>query len=247
MRTTLYITLLALLLTGCKKEHIFDCMKSTGKDKVETRDLQQFSKLEVYGNLNVQVVQAIDYKVEITAGENIISGIACDVKNGILTLENQNTCNVVRGYKREINIVVYMPFIQKITNEGVGTLRLAENFAQDSLSVRINSSGDFYVNGNYKFLKSESNGNGDMYLNGSAESLYLITSGTNYVRAKELKVSNSIFVVTRTLGDVFLTAAAQTQVEFVIEGKGNIYLYGSPNLVRNLGEPGTGGQLIQQQ
>jgi Putative auto-transporter adhesin, head GIN domain len=247
MRIWVYIVLVTFLLTGCKKGHAFDCFKSNGKETVETRQLTTFKQLVVFGDIQVKFIQAADYKVEVSAGEHIIGGISTDIKNGVLTIENLNACNIVRGYKREIKVSVYAPSIQKITNEGVSSVVVDGNLVQDSLTVRINSSGDFYVNGNYTYLKSESNGNGDMYLNGSAETLYVNTSGTNYVHAKELKVSKSMLVVTRTLGDVYVTATAQTAFEYSILGKGNIYLYGSPSLVRNLSEPGYSGQLIPVQ
>jgi hypothetical protein len=247
MRRSLYILLVVLLLAGCKKEHAFDCFKSNGKQAVETRQLSKFKQLEVFGNILVTFVQGADYKVEVSAGEHIIGGISTEIKDGILSIENLNVCNIVRGYKRDIKVTVFAPSIQKITNKGVGTVVVDGNFVQDSLLVKINSSGDCYVDGTYKFLKSDSNGNGDMYLKGSTESLYLITAGTNYVHAKELRVSKSMFVVTKTLGDVYVTATAQTQFEYTIQGKGNIYLYGSPSLIRNLGESGFSGQLIPVQ
>ncbi len=243
MRAKIYI-LFAIFASSCTKEHAFDCFTPNGKTETITRSLPPFSKIEVFDNFDITIVQSNERRVEITGAEHVLKGIETAVQDNLLSIRNLNACNFVRGYKRPFTLRIYTPFVQEIVNEGVAVVRMDENFAQDSLSAKVGNSGDFYLNGTYRIVKTVSTGNGDMYLKGNVESLYLFTTGVNYVYGKELQVSKYMFIHTLTLGDCILSATPATDLAYNIQGKGNIYVYGTPKGIYNASEPGYTGQLI---
>ena len=243
MRLKIYI-LFAIVVSSCAKDHAFDCFTPNGKTETITRSLPPFKKLEVFDNFDITIVQSNAWRVEITGAEHVLKGIETEVNDSLLTIRNLNSCNFVRGYKRPFSLRIYTPFVQEIVNEGVAVVRMDENFTQDSLSAKVGNSGDFYLNGNYRIVKTVSTGNGDMYLKGKVETLYVFTTGVNYVYGKDLQISKYMFIHTLTLGDCLLSAGPTTEFAYNIQGKGNIYLYGTPKGIYNASEPGYTGQLI---
>jgi len=234
-RTYLY-SFLILVLFSCKKENAFDCFKSTGKAISVIRDVGNFKKIEVTDKINVTIFKGSDFKVEVVAGENIIKNILTKVSDGVLKIDNINKCNFVRGYKREINVNITVPYIELVSNIGVGTLKFAEDFSQDTLLLRIEDSGDIYVNGTFNEIRTSTHGDGDMYFSGTANSLFVYTNGTNFIRAQNLAVKDYIFIETLSIGDCFINGSGLKKFDYHIESNGNIYYSNQPGEINNVGK-----------
>jgi hypothetical protein len=169
--------------------------------------------------------------VEVIAGKNIIRNVSTEVKDGILLIENLNTCNFVRGYKREIKVNVTVPYIRKVTNSGVATIRFANDFSQDTLVVRTQNSGDTHINGMFNEVRISSHGNGDTYLSGTCNRFFVYTFGTNYVKADNFIVSDYMFIETVSIGSCYVNCTNLQRLEYNIHSKGNIYYTGSPTYI----------------
>jgi hypothetical protein len=235
-----------LFFNSCKKENEFDCVKTTGKDISEMRDVGSFDEILLNYQIDLNISKGSEYKVEVIAGKNIIKNITTRVKDGVLSIDNINRCNFVRGYKRTITVNITLPYIKLVKNIGVGTLTFDENFNQDTLVVRAESSGDIVVNGTYNEVRSSSHGNGDVYLNGTCNSLYVYTNGTNYLRANNLLVKDYIFIETLSLGDCYVNASACNKFDYNIWKSGNIYYKGNPAVINNVGLGTASGKAIKE-
>lgn len=156
--------------------------------------------------------------------------------NDTLTIDNNNKCNFVRGYKKNISITITLPSVKKVINNGVGTIRFADSFLQDTLMVKAESSGDIYVAGSYKSLTAISSGNGDLHLRGTTNYLNAFTMGTNYIRADELIVKDYAFVETLSLGDSYINASQLQKFHYNIHKSGRIFYKGTPVEISNLSE-----------
>jgi hypothetical protein len=241
-----YLLFLTAFLS-CKKENEFDCFKSTGTDITEVRYPGAFKYIEVYDKIDVTIVKGAEYKVEVTAGKHIIGNISTKITGDVLQLENNNKCNFVRGYKREIKIKITTPYVIKVTNDGVGDITFAESFQQDTLFIRAENSGDTYVNGTFGQVQTSSHGNGDIYFTGSAKSLLIYTNGTNYIRADNFVVSDYIFISTYSIGDAYLNVEGLGLLDYYIWDAGNIYYKGNAKAIRNLSEIEAKGKAIQKE
>jgi len=237
---------LIMLMISCTKENALDCFKTHGKQTLISRSLQEFDKIEIYDNFQVQVVPSSEYKIEISAGENITKSVETVVNNKTLEIRNNNKCNFVRGYKRSIDVTVHLPFINHIFNRGVSIVTIDEDFAQDSISVRVGSSGDLHLNGHYTTIKTVSNGNGDMYVSGTAKVLYVYTNGINFVNTEKLKVTDFMFIHTESLGDCFVNADSTQTFAYNIQKTGNIYFSGTPANLIDYSEPTAIGKAIKK-
>lgn len=242
-RPLIFICLLFCFLS-CKKGESFDCFKTNGKDVTEQRTVGSFSTIKVFDKLDMTLVQGSEYKVEVTAGEHVIHHITTTVTNGELDIHNNNTCNFVRGYKRKIKVTVTVPYVWRVENWGVGSISVDAAFAQDSILVHTESSGDIHLRGTYGNVSTSSNGNGDIYLEGSGSKLYVSMYGTNFLYADNFLVSNFIFVETSSMGDCFVNGSAAHRLQSRIFKNGNIYYTGNPPDISNDYENDCKGRLI---
>jgi sRNA-binding carbon storage regulator CsrA len=217
-----------LILLGCKKGHTGDCFMSNGKDITEIRLPGYFNEVLVNDKIEVTIIRGNENKVEITAPANLMKNIHSEVVDGTLTLENKNTCNFVRGYKRKIKVKVTSPYYSKITNDGVGNVILSSGFTQDTLVLRCGNSGDIYVDGTFKQIRISSHGDGDFYISGVTNELLIYTNGTNFIHAFDLKVKSYIYIETHSLGDCFVNANSANQIDYAIWKGGSIFYKGNP-------------------
>jgi hypothetical protein len=212
---------------------------------MQARELSEFNEVTIFNKMNLTIRQGNDYKIEIVCGKNLLKNISTEVNNGVLYIENNNKCNFVRGYKKTINIILIVPFIKKVVNNGVGPISFDENFKQDTVTVRANSSGDIYVNGTFVKIKTSSHGNGDVYINGKTDTLYVYMNGTNFVEAKELKIANYVFVETFSIGNCSVNSPQNGPLECNIWSDGNINYYGMPAYTTNFSKGSQKGRLIK--
>lgn len=238
--------LISFFLNSCNKENQFDCFKSTGKEVSEIRDLPSFNQITLENQINLNISQGANFNVEVIAGKNIIKNILTKVKNGILTIENNNKCNFVRGYKRVITVNVTVPFIKLVQNNGVGVMTFDKNFHQDTISIKAESSGDIILNGTYNEIISSSHGNGDIYLNGICNTLFVYSNGTNYLHAENLTAKDYLFVETLSIGDCYVNLNSCQKFDYNIWSDGNIYYKGSAVSFHSVGEGRGKGKAIQK-
>lgn len=222
-----------------------DCFKSNGPEVSETRTTAAFNIIKLYNTIDLNITNGTEFKVEVLAGKHVIKNIKTTVADGVLSIDNDNRCNFVRGYKRKVTVNISMPYLVRVENRGVGTVRFSENYTQDTIHVMAENSGDIHLNGTFNQIKTSSHGNGDMYLNGSCNHLFVYTYGTNVLYAENLTVNNYIFVETISIGDCFITAPNSGTLECNIWRDGNVYYKGNPSVINRFKGDGK-GSLIKQ-
>jgi hypothetical protein len=223
-----------------------DCLKSNGSEVTVQRNLGTFNEIIVNDKIDLTVIQGSEFRVEVTAGKNIIDNIAIENRHSVLEINNNNKCNFVRGYKRRVLVTVTVPFIKRVTNNGVGTVRFGNDFVQNTIFVRAENSGDVHVHGNFSKLQTSSHGNGDIYLNGSCDTLFVYMFGTNFLRAENLKINDYTFIETISIGDCSLNAPSGGTLECNLWRSGNIYYSGDPAVVNNFSDGSAKGRLIKK-
>ncbi len=183
--------------------------------------------------------------MDVVAGKNVIKNIKTTVSDGVLSIDNDNRCNFVRGYKRSITVNITLPYIVKVESRGVGTIRFNESYSQDTMQLLAENSGDIHLYGTFNEIRTSSHGNGDVYLNGTCSRLFVYTFGTNLLKAENLIISSHVFIETISIGDCFINAPQGGKLEYNIWRKGNIYYKGNPAEINNLKGDGK-GKLIKQ-
>lgn len=227
-----YISLIVLLwsASSCNKEKTWDCIKTTGEEVIEQRDLASFCKIDIKDGFTVDIVQdSIDF-VLVRGGKNILPKIATEVKDEVLYLSNENACNSVRSFKRELVVEVHTKNLQSIYTEGVGEIKSIDTLVFSFLELEaFNAVGTVSL-----LLKVDSfstiihSGSLDVEVQGQANNAYLYNAGHGYFLCKDFEV-NDVHVNHNSTGKVEVVSRKSFEVEN--EGTGEVYYWGSPTEV----------------
>jgi len=233
------ISLLCFALLSCNKEQAPDCFKKAGDDITITRHLDPFESIEWKDYLQIELVSSSEQKVEITGPKNVLAKISTEVESGKLYIENKNTCNVVRSYKREITLRIYSPDFPSLINRGQGNVTIIDTLQCVHFQIENHHAAGLIsgiVDCDTLRLLSHT-GPVDVTLKGRADYAELFSQGIGYVDAGEL-VANSVLVNNSSINDV---RVYPTEYLFAFIGsRGNIYrkagTYGINKSIEGTGE-----------
>lgn len=228
MRSIIYFIFFFLILCSCEKEQMNDCITSTGIIQREKRSLAEFDSIRLFRRLNLVLIQDTANFIEIEAGKNLIESIKTEINNGILTIENKNTCNWMRSYSKPINIYLHHTNFKRLVLYGSNTVTTKGALKSDSITVEFrDASGDVDLTlENKYFFGIQHTGAGDLVLRGSTEGLEIYTASLGLVNTLDLNARNvlvkslsavdayvnaseSLYLETFAAGSIFYTGAAQ--------------------------------------
>ena len=227
----------SFLFPGCNSEDAPECLQAPGKIVQQEISVDAFNKIVVYGKVKVFIRQGTEQKVIVEAGENLIGQISAEVKEGLLSLRDLNTCDFFRTtYVPVVHVTVpNLTYIENAGNqmiEGVGDL----NFPQVTLkSNNYVKDPEVYTNGDFKFdlVAERINVSGDdfsnFYLTGKTG--YLLAqfwAGDGRLEAREL-VADSIRIFHRGTNKMILNP--QMSLKGEIRSTGDVISVNRPPVV----------------
>lgn len=191
--------LLFFVFTACDSDSAWDCIKAAGTIVQEEITIETFEKIDVRHRVQLIVRQGDVQQVILETGENLRSKITLKVEDGVLHIDNGNSCNLVRDYGIT-KVYVTTPNITQIRN-GSGLPVLSEGvLAFPSLALlsedtavegAIHTVGDFELQLDVQSLTIVGNGKSNFFLTGQAESALIgLYSGDGRVEAANLIVQN---------------------------------------------------------
>ncbi|MDF1611387.1 head GIN domain-containing protein [Stygiobacter electus] len=201
-KKTLFIILTLLLsFNACT----FWGVRGNGKLKTQTRNIENFDRLEVGGVFSVKVEIGKEASLKIQAEENLLPLIKTNVVDGTLIIETKKGLNP----RREIKILITTPNLNYVEVSGANSLQIF-NIDEDVFEVNLS-------------------GAGSIYLKGKVEKLYADLSGAGSIDSKDL-IANvvEISVSGAASADVF----AKERIDASVSGVGSINYYGNPQNVK---------------
>lgn len=226
---TLFLFLLSMLLWTCKPESVGDCFKSTGKTIEESREAPFFKKLLIRDNINVFVRYSTQRSIQVRAGKNLIDEVTTKVNNATLHIENENNCNWVRSFKREISVFIETPELNEVTYYGSGNVHFQNNFVSDTLLVNMwQASGDLRLafTANYVEVKSHT-GTGTIHCEGQSEEIVAFMGGNGSINTFNVQCKR-VFAINENTGLLQVNASEFLKAD--IKYVGNIEYTGSPSI-----------------
>lgn len=244
--------LLALFVTFASCDKPGDCVKSAGAtaSKNYEYDGPGFHTIIVNKGIALVITEGENYKVEVRTGENLVNDITVNVSEGVLTLEDQTTCNWVRDYgqtvvyvtapnltdiyaKTELNITsngtLHYPDLRVVSMDsydsynGTGTGDFFLNIDNESLTVENNNVSRFYVTGQTQDLKLYFYESGGIFYGQefSAQDIYLYHRGSNDLYVRPIgSITGEIF----NIGNVYsVTHPPDQNVNVVEHYQGKLY------------------------
>lgn len=225
--------IVALSLGSCKKGGVF-CYSGNGNETTETRNVNDFTKIDLGLAAELVYVQSDNYSVQIDASENLMEFIKTDVKVNTLTIDFKN--NKCYKEKNPIKIYISSPTIKGISISGSGTVTSKNKLTSNDLDLNIGGSGDM-------FLDSQ---NLDVKISGSGE---LEANGINTIESEKISISGSgkmnLFDLPALTSDVSVSGSGNCDVNVTnslkvdISGSGNVRYKGVPTVKSNVSGSGS--------
>ena len=165
------LILLILLNVSCNDANAPDCFKKTGEYTEQEFMLDSFHTVVVLDEADVYLANGVEQLVEIRSGKNLIPDIHLEVKDSVLTIRNENSCNWRRmpgnpgiyinsNRLRRIEIYDYANFytmdtlsLSRLTvfSDGTGNFDMAIDM--DSLYVKSIYISNFRFSGSVEVLE----------------------------------------------------------------------------------------------
>lgn len=228
IQATMVLVMIACLFLSCNKESAPDCFQTAGEYTTVARSLDEFSSIELNDYLQIELYDTTSFFVEITAPKNLIPDIETSVNNGKLKIDNKNTCNFVRSFKKKITVRIYAPEFSDIQNKGTGNItglntiqcsyfKLENRHAAGVIKVSLHVDST---------LIATHTGVSDCYLTGISTRTSLFNQGLGVVDARNL-ISDYTFVNNSNINDIYVNCNAYLYAALYFSG--NIYYTGNPN------------------
>ena len=220
------VVVILLLVTGL---FIFpSCEKVVGEGPLvtQTRTVGNFTGVssEMSGKVNFTI--APDYKVEITAQQNILDVLNTNVVNGVLHIDFKNNVRVKQHEDLLINITA--PYADYFRVSGSGNMNVQGDITANNLKVTLSGSGDITVQNAViaDKIDTDISGSGNISIaGGSAVNEDVDISGSGKVEMAGVDAQNA---VTHTSGSGDVKVALSTNLDAHISGSGSVYYHGNP-------------------
>lgn len=195
------LVVFCLSLVSCKLTGI----KGNGDQVNETREVDDFNKVDVSGNFEVELNVGTETNLEIIAESNLMKYIRTKVKHNTLFISSRENLRP----KKELRIMVSVPMLKGIECSGANEI-YANGIDSDIFNIDLSGAGSIEITGH-------------------TNSLYIDVSGAADLSAKRLITENVDIDVS---GAANAQIYAINSVEAEVSGAGYIELYGDAKDVK---------------
>jgi hypothetical protein len=228
MRYALF-AVLCLACVSCRKDHLFDCLKGTGKVITVERYSGWFHSIEWHDKIDL-VFHKGQPKVVLTGGANLLDGIETTVQNGWLILRDHNQCNWVRDFNKRLRVEVFTDSLIRIDNYGSGNFLAADTIeCTDFRYDNWQASGKIDLKMKVvRFYMNIHTGTADVNGSGKAEVQILYYNGYGRMNLKPLA---GYLIYVNNSGSNDMIVSVRDELHAKIEESGNIYYSGNPAII----------------
>jgi hypothetical protein len=215
----LFFAALILILSGCEK------INGKGDLRTETRNIGNFSGIDSRLSGNVSYAQGNEYKIELTAQQNVLDVIETPVIDNKVVIRFKNDVRV-RSHE-PITVKVTAPSISSIGLSGSGNVTALSPITGNALYFKLSGSGNLSLPSvTTTMLEATISGSGNIYIgsgNTITESLWI--SGSGNIDAQNVAAKSAI---TNTSGSGTIKLNASDTLKATISGSGSVFYSGNP-------------------
>ena len=227
------IVFLMFLIFGCSSEDGCFSKKGDAVTKIET--LAGFHTIDIPMNVAVEIIPNNESKLEIHSFENRISALSFSVKDSVLIITNEVSCEMLKSYETAV-LKIHTPTLKLIKSRtqfkvySNDTLRFPDLYLYTSIPNEESASTEFDFKINNKKITIEDNQVGMFHLRGKTDLFHVQLYGANgMVKAENLN-AKTVDVYHRSNQNIHLFA--KNKIQGTIASIGNIYLYNKPDTVQ---------------
>ncbi len=225
----LFSAAMILFLSACEK------INGEGDLRTETRSTGNFSGLDIRISGNISYVQGNEYKIELTAQQNVLNVIETPIINNKVAIRFKNDVRV-RSHE-PITVTVTAPSISSIGLSGSGNVAILSPITGDALNFELSGSGNLSLPSvNTTQLKATISGSGNISIvNGSTITQSFRIIGSGNLEAQNVAAKSAI---THTSGSGTIKLNASETLDVTISGSGSVFYSGTPIINTNISGSG---------
>ena len=230
------IVIAVLFVFACNSENAIDCFQTAGSTVQEEVEVSSFDKILVNRDIELIVKQALEYKVVIETGENLLNDVRVELVGNQLVLTDDNTCNYVREFGIT-KIYVDAPNLIEIRNasqyevssDGILSYPNLSLVSEDFNGNVAFTVGDFRMHITNQNLDIVSNNIASFYINGTTEQLSVrFFSGSGRFEGQNL-IAQNVEINHRGSNDMIVHPIQS--LTGILRGTGNVIAVNEPPLV----------------
>ena len=240
MNRIIYIIIITFLFTNCKKAEDRKCFKSTGVISAKEINLESFSKMFLGPHIKYVLVQDTIEKIILIGGENVLNLVETSITDYELTVVNNNKCNFLRSYKKDIIAEIHLIDVYSFHFEGTKELICENtlNLGNVTFTTR-DGAGEVNLDLNANSLAFiVTHGWGNFNLTGNVNFLKFDVRSNSFGNAYGLNVTDSIHVISSTAETIKINTTGNL-LRTEIRGGGDVWYVGTPTFLE-LNEYGDG-------
>lgn len=246
-----YIWILVVVLVSCDIDNVSDCFQSTGAIISTEFQVEPFTKIRFENDISLVLKQDSIQQVVIETGEGLLNNIQVKVENGVLIIQDNNSCNLAREYA-VTKAYVSVPNLTEIrnsssrdvTSNGIlnfPNLKLMSNTTGGNIEGE-KKSGDFILHVLCDDFRVSANGQSIFYITGESKTANLkFTDEWPRFEGENFKIDTLSFLQRSA---TYMKVFPLNKVSGEIRGTGDVILVNRPDIIE-VEEFFTGKLIIQ--
>lgn len=225
-----FIIVIVVLFTQITFSQIWNKTEIKGNNNVVTQEIttQKYSKINVSGSIDVELVEGKEGDIILQAEENLIEYIEVYCKNNTLTLKIRN--NTYLKNIKQIKVQVPIEEISHISLAGSSTITGRNLLEMNELDINVAGSGEMSINVNVQNLDLNIVGSGNLSITGSAENCFINVAGSGDLNGENL-VSNHVNV--KVAGSGQSVFECNNTLKAYVVGSGSVKYTGNPEILES--------------
>ena len=223
----------SLLFAGCRVNP-FGGVVGSGNVKTETREVSNFTSVELNGSAELEITQGNTESLEVEADDNLLPLLTSEVRNGRLILGAKPNTSF-RTFRRMVFRLTARN-LNEIVASGSGSVTV-RSFEAEDLSLRLTGSGSIDIASlSARAVNVVASGSGSVSLNGSADSQDVSVTGSGSYGADRFATQNATVTVS---GSGSASVNVSGQLDATVTGSGSISYSGNPTVRKTVSGSGS--------
>lgn len=216
--TVILFALIVMFLSSCEK------VTGDGPLVTQQRSISNFSGIDLRCSSNISFVQSNDYKVEVSAQQNIQEVLITEVVNHMLVIRYKNNVRV-RSHD-PVTLLISGPEFNSLRISGSGNIVCGGHLTSPNMDLDISGSGGITIPDiNTSKVDANISGSGNISMMGEATDEELKISGSGNIDLLNLICQRATITISGS-GDTRVNASQNLDIH--ISGSGSVYYKGTP-------------------
>jgi hypothetical protein len=205
MKHLFFAVCIAVFCTSC-----FNGVTGSGKLVTENRNVSNFTAVSTAASIDVMVEQGEQFKVEVTADDNLIQFVKASVEAGTLKLSIDG---VTSFNSSDVKVYVVMPKVTALSSTSSSSIESKGLLTStEAISLRANSSGSINVQLSAPRVIADASSSADIDATGTTQAVQAEASSSGSINFKGLKAENVTATASSSADiDVFCSVQLKAQ------------------------------------